>query len=116
MQIEKQRLAIAKVCPELWKSRGWSWSASGYLCNAEQMQTIDPLQDLNLMNEVLNFLYKHGINGMCGGQALSVYALELNRIIDRDYRGETIHRRLVAPANQCAEAFLSALNLWNDES
>jgi hypothetical protein len=45
-------------------------------------------------------------------QALSAYALELDRLLHNKYRGETSHRRLIATAEEQAEALGLALNLW----
>lgn len=114
MKPEAQRMTIAKA-------RGWS------ILYPSTMQGIDPsdglqdtipdyLNDLDAMNEVLVFLYTSGIRGMCGGQALSVYALELDKIMNRDFRGETSHIRLIATANRCAEALVRTLSLWEESS
>ena len=124
MNPEKQREAIAVAC-------GWRkidglncslyhfrcWVAPGVNEKEHWKFRVCPpsyLDDHTAMNEVLVYLFEKGIRGMRDGQALSSYALQLDLIINRDHRGECTHRRLIATAAQQAEAFLKALNLWEE--
>lgn len=106
MSPEAQRIAIAKLCPNVvewrddepyWKG---AWSSVGE--GNEYFAKFDPLNDLNAMHEA------EATRIINDGVLYNRYQRYIQRLSGLNYGWHTT-------ASQRAEAFLKTLNLWTDE-
>ena len=118
MDKKEQRMAIASACRELWTDKGFKWTSSGLLYRVEdgQMTTVDPLNDLNVMAEV-----KKGLNRKELRNSYLNYLWELLGLVKDSYFWDENNsiglQKLVleVTAEQEAEAFLKAIDLWKTD-
>lgn len=111
-------MAIASACRELWTDKGFKWTSSGLLYRVEdgQMTTVDPLNDLNVMAEV-----KKGLNRKELRNSYLNYLWELLGLVKDSYFWDENNsiglQKLVleVTAEQEAEAFLKAIDLWKTD-
>lgn len=119
MDKKKQRIKIAETCG--WKKIKEPESAkNSWGCGSEfpeywfDYQLPDYLNDLNAMNEAERFLENNHLS------KAFVYVAELKRKINKDAKSRYSFvgdfRLINAKPAQKSEAFLKALELWEEES
>jgi hypothetical protein len=105
MTPEKQRSILAGIFPTVCSARGFVWDCSGFLVHPLTQQTLDPLEDRNVIHEMVDKLdhlqYQTYFRHLQAMTASGTY-----------HHGSVAWNRLVYQATpaQCVEALLRTFN------